>query len=225
MMSLFSRLKSVFGRPPAPPAPAPVNEARRPVPKVQTPVIQEAVTDQRSIVLKRLTHKIEPGLICDDFDGTGSQITALPDDFTTRHRLKLANCTALVDLPAALSVPSVDLSGCTALQQLPAKMQVTFLNLSGSKGIGALPDAFRITGGILNLSGCTGLTALPDDMGEVAGLNLSGCGGITALPAGLKVTSWMDISGTGITEIPDAYAGVGMRRGRNVISVEEALAG
>jgi hypothetical protein len=224
-MSLFARLKSVFGGAPAPRVDPPARAATSSVPQVNKPVIQEAVTDQKSIRLARQTTKIAPGIVCNEFDGTGSQITALPDDFVAHHRLKLRQCKGLTDLPTELSVPSIDLSDCTALRQLPAKMHVTFLNLSGCEGITALPDDFQIAGGILNLSGCTGITTLPDNMGEVAGLNLNGCHGITALPDGLKVTSWMDITGTGITEIPEAYAGVGFRNGNKVINAEKALAG
>lgn len=225
-MSLFSRLKSIFGGAPASRSdrPAPVLETRSSLPKVKKPVVQEATADQRTVRLSRQTNKIAPGIICDEFDGSGSQISALPDELVVHHRLKLAQCKDLTDLPADITVPSVDLSGCTALRDLPSKMQVTFLNLSGCEGISALPGDLRITGGILNLSGCTQLTELPDNMGEVAGLNLNGCRGIMALPVGLKVTSWMDITGTGITEIPETYAAVGLRRGKDVISAEEALA-
>jgi hypothetical protein len=103
-------------------------------------------------------------------------------------------------------------------------MRVVFLKLNGCTGIAALPEDFRITSGILNLNGCTALKLLPDDMGDVAGLNLNGCSHITALPNGLKVSSWIDITGTAITEIPEAYAHVGFRRGNDVISAEDALA-
>lgn len=223
-MSLFARLKSIFGGAPTQIGDVSSQDILSSIPKANESTIQGTVTNSRSIRLKPQTNKIAPGSICDDFNGSGSQITALPDEIVVHYRLKLARCKKLTDLPAELSVPSVDLSDCTVLQRLPSKMHVTFLNLNGCEGISELPEDFQITGGILNLSGCAQLTRLPDNMGEVAGLNLNGCAGIKALPTGLKVTSWMDITGTGITEIPETYAGVGFRRGKDVISVVDALA-
>ena len=223
-MSLLARLKAVFGSAPAAPVQTPRREAPSSTPKVKKPVVQEAVTDRHSVMLSRHTTAIAPGLVCHELIGSGSQISRLPDDLVVRDRLVLVNCNDLRELPTELVVPSVDLSGCKRLERLPAKMHVSFLNLGGCDGIQALPEDFQITGGILNLTGCTQLETLPDNMGEVAGLNLTGCHRITALPEGLKVTSWMDITGTKIKEIPAAYAGVGLRRGRAVISVEEALA-
>ncbi len=225
-MSIFSRLKSVFGGAAAPRAEPTAQAATSAVPKVSKPVAPQPTpaTDQRSVRLNRQVDKIAPGIACDDFDGSSSLITAVPDDLVVRYRLKLVGCKKLTDLPTGLSVPSLDLSGCTALQRLPSGMNVTFLTLSGCQAIRELPEDLRIAGGILNLSRCTGLTSLPDNLGEVAGLNLNGCSNITGLPAGLIVTSWIDITGTKITEIPEAYSGVGLRRGIDVISSEEALA-
>lgn len=224
-MSLFSRLKAIFGGTPASRVDrsGAMSERSSSFPKVKKPVVQEATTDQRKVWLKQETNKVAPGIVCDEFDGSGSQISTLPQDLVVHQRLRLARCKDLIDLPDDLAVPSVDLSGCTALRRLPSKMQVTFLNLKGCDGIRALPGDLRISGGILNLSGCAKLKKLPENLGEVAGLNLNGCRGIKALPEGLRVTSWMDITGTGITEIPETYAVVGLRRGHDVISAEEAL--
>ncbi|MEO9515884.1 MAG: hypothetical protein ABJH45_13285 [Paracoccaceae bacterium] len=222
-MSLLSRLKTIFvGMQSTGSGPT---ETKLSIPEVKNPVVQKAQKDQRSIRLAGQTTDIEPGIECDELQGSASQIAALPDDLIVHARLALSNCKKLTDLPESLSVPSVNLSGCTALERLPSKMNVTFLNLSGCPAINTLPEGLRISGGILNLSGCTGLKTLPDNMGEVAGLNLNGCPNIKTLPAGLKVSSWMDITGTGITEIPEAYALVGFRRGNDVVSAEEALAG
>ncbi len=210
MMSLLSRLKSLFAQPspsPAAPAPKPAQPA-----------------DLRYIRLSLDATEIGAGIVCEELDGRGSKLQALPDDLTVKYRLALARCRELTQLPETLSVPSVNLSGCSKLVHLPRKMHLTFLNLSGCKKVTKLPEDLRMSGGILNLRACSAIEVLPDNIGEVAGLNLYGCSKVKALPEGLKVTSWIDITGTGITEIPEAYRGIGFRRDSDVISVEEALA-
>jgi len=218
-MSILSRLKTVFLGGSSQTA---IRSSS--LPKVQQSVVQAAVKDQHTVRLNRQTNKIEPGIECYNFHGTGSQISAIPDDFNVHHRLDLKGCKLLSSLPAGLSVPSIDLSSCISVQQLPNAMRVTFLNLTNCGSLNALPDDLRIHGGILNLKNCSNLNKLPDNMGEVAGLNLNGCSGISALPVGLTVTSWIDITGTRITDIPAEYAHLGFRHGDKVISAEAALA-
>lgn len=224
-MSILSRLKSLFGGGSTSESDPPAIPQESSVPKVKKPVIQETITDQHYVRLKPKTNTIASGVICDHFDGSGSQIRVLPDDLVAHHRLDLVNCKELAKLPDGLSTPSINLSGCTALEHLPRGMRVSFLNLSGCAALREIPDDLRISGGILDLSGCQRLSVLPDGLGEVAGLDLNGCTGISALPRGLKVTSWVDITGTGIRTLPETYAFVGFRRGNEVISAEEALAG
>ena len=109
----------------------------------------------------------------------------------------LRNCIGLTALPSGLDVCFLDLSGCTALENWP--------------------DSACVRIGGLSIRGCTRLKLLPANLGQLSQLDLRDCPNITRLPPGLEITSWIDVADTGLSELPDSLAHVGIRWGRVLI--------
>lgn len=130
---------------------------------------------------------------------------------------------ALTELgPAGLVVGSLVLRDCTALQELPSALSATFLDLDGCAALERLPDDLSVKVGRLSVRGCVKLTELPLGVGPLSQLNLADCAGIRTLPHGLVVTSWIDVGGSGVRALPSGTASAAIRwRG---VTIDERIA-
>lgn len=142
-----------------------------------------------------------------------------PNGLRVSGHLNLSGYENLSELPAELTVDSLDLSGCLALYSLPDDLQVRRLNLNGCRSlrdltaglrcyqlemrmtpIQALPPDLQVEYR-LDLEDCADLEVLPKGL-KVGSLNLRGCTSLKSLPEGLDVC-FLDISGcTSLTHWP-----------------------
>jgi hypothetical protein len=142
-----------------------------------------------------------------------------PAGLQVSGKLSLAGCADLTELPAGLSVGTLDLTNCTGLRALPGDLCVRRLIMGGpwnpqhlldgvrcyeldlkNTAVTALPPDVRVEYRT-DLEGCTALRGLPEGL-KVGSLILRGCVSLESLPEGLDVY-FLDISGcTGITSWP-----------------------
>jgi hypothetical protein len=125
-----------------------------------------------------------------------------PAGLHVQGRLDLSDAYGYVDeidLPAELTVTSLDVSGLTSLEFLPPNLTCYELDASGA-GLSSLPASLRVEFR-LNLSHCLRLETLPQGL-KVGSLNLQGCTALQALPEGLDVY-FLDVSGcTSLSDWP-----------------------
>lgn len=153
----------------------------------------------------------------------GSDLVSLEGPVTADISIDFSGSNRLAKLPNGLRTGTLTLTNCVALQSLPSGLDVAFLDLEGCEALTELPEDLNLRGGRLNLKNCASLTHIPDNIGEVAQLDVSGCLNLTQLPEDLQVTSWVDIGGSGITELPETYAHLGLRWNGVAISRQTAF--
>ncbi len=124
-------------------------------------------------------------MVVESLDLSGRRdITQLPAGLTVRKRLILNDCTALTELPPALTCGEL-IARRVPLASLPADLRVTYrLDLEGCHALEMLPSNLKV--GTLILRGCTALTALPEGL-DVRYLDISGCIELTGFPVHARI--------------------------------------
>ncbi len=113
-----------------------------------------------------------------------TQLRELPANLTVRT-LNVRNCTALTSLPSNLHCTQLIAEG-TGLTSLPSDLQVAYrLDLQNCQALKRLPNGLKV--GSLILNGCTALTELPLAL-EVCFLDLEGCDRLTEFPASVSIS-------------------------------------
>ncbi len=166
--------------------------------------------------------KLPSGMRCFELNASATSLTKLPGDFEVESSLILRDCKKLKQLPAGLTVGTLDLQGCSALESLPEDLDVWFLNLRGCTALTSFPASAKIRNGALSISGCTGVDHLPSYLRKLSTLDISDCPQITELPPKLEIGLWIDVGGSGLTSLNKLNADVGIRW--RSVAVDERIA-